>query len=59
VVVSTRIDRHFAPIRLSIIAGKSVFVEWPLERNLEVAKKITVLAAKHGSKTIVGIQGSF
>ncbi|TVY81618.1 Galactose/lactose metabolism regulatory protein [Lachnellula suecica] len=59
VVVSIRVDRHFAPVRPSIIAGKSVFVEWPLERNLEVAKEMAALAAKHGSKTMVGLQGSF
>ena len=36
-----------------------MFVEWPLERNLEVAKGMTALATKHNSKTMVGIQGSF
>jgi predicted dehydrogenase len=36
-----------------------VFVEWPLERNLKVVREMTALAAKHNSKTMVGIQGSF
>ena len=46
-------------MRASIIAGKAVFVEWPLERNLEVAREMASLAAKHNAPTIVGIQGSF
>lgn len=52
-------DRHFLVVRPSIIAGKIVFVEWPLDRNLQVAKEMAALAAKHNAKTIVGLQGSF
>ncbi|KAL1964764.1 hypothetical protein VTN77DRAFT_6631 [Rasamsonia byssochlamydoides] len=59
VVASVRVDRHFLVVRPSIIAGKTVFVEWPLERNLQVAKEMAALAAKHKAKTIVGIQGAF
>lgn len=59
VVCSTRVDRHFQPIRPSIIAGKSIFVEWPLEKNLAIAKEMAALAAKYNAKTMVGIQGSF
>jgi hypothetical protein len=59
VVCSVRVDRHFQTVRPSIIAGKAVFVEWPLERNLEVAREMAELAAKHNAPTIVGIQGSF
>lgn len=46
-------------MRPSIIAGKAVFVEWPLDRNLEVAQEMQALAAKHNAPTIVGLQGSF
>jgi predicted dehydrogenase len=59
VVCSVRVDRHFLTVRPSIIAGKSIFVEWPLDRNLSVAQEMSLLATKHGVKTIVGIQGSF
>lgn len=52
-------DRHFQTVRPSIIAGKAVYVEWPLERNLEIAREMAALAAKHSAPTIVGIQGSF
>ncbi|KAE8353795.1 hypothetical protein BDV28DRAFT_147733 [Aspergillus coremiiformis] len=59
VVCSVRVDRHFLTVRPSLIAGKAVYVEWPLERNLEVAREMTTLAAQHHAPTIVGIQGSF
>jgi predicted dehydrogenase len=59
VVCSVRVDRHFETVKPSLIAGKSVFVEWPLERNLEIAKEMAALAASHNAKTMVGIQGSF
>ncbi|KAE8381573.1 hypothetical protein BDV26DRAFT_289421 [Aspergillus bertholletiae] len=59
VVCSVRVDRHFLTVRPSLIAGKTVFVEWPLDRNLEVAREMATLAAKHNARTIVGIQGAF
>ncbi|KAF7596211.1 hypothetical protein BBP40_002743 [Aspergillus hancockii] len=59
VVCSVRVDRHFLTVRPSLVAGKAVYVEWPLDRNLEVAKEMAALAAKHNAPTIVGIQGSF
>lgn len=59
VVCSTRVDRHFSTVRSSIIAGKDVFVEWPLEKNLAIVKEMNELAKKHGGRTIVGLQGRY
>ncbi|KAE8153094.1 hypothetical protein BDV25DRAFT_42159 [Aspergillus avenaceus] len=59
VVCSVRVDRHFDTVRPSLVAGKAVFVEWPLERNIEVAREMAALAAKHNAPTIVGLQASF
>ncbi|KAH7305141.1 oxidoreductase [Rhexocercosporidium sp. MPI-PUGE-AT-0058] len=59
VVCSTRVDRHFTPVRPSILAGKTIFVEWPLEKDLSTAREMARLASQHGRKTIVGLQGSF
>lgn len=59
VVCCTRVDRHFEPIRSSLIAGKNVYVEWPLEKNLAVAREMAALARKHNVKTVVGLQASF
>jgi predicted dehydrogenase len=46
-------------VRTSLIAGKSVFLEWPLDRNLPTAREMLSLSKTNGSKTIVGLQGSF
>lgn len=36
-----------------------MFIEWPLERNLEVVREMAALATKHNAPTVVGIQGAF
>ncbi|KAG9239131.1 putative dehydrogenase [Amylocarpus encephaloides] len=59
VVCSVRVDRHMLTVKPSIIAGKAVYVEWPLEKNLEIAKEVADLGRKHNVKSIVGIQGAF
>ncbi|PVH78021.1 NAD-P-binding protein [Cadophora sp. DSE1049] len=59
IVCSTRVDRHFSTVRPSIIAGKDVFVEWPLEKNLAIAKEMNDLAKKQGGRTLVGLQGRY
>jgi len=46
-------------VRPSIIAGKAVFVEWPLERNLAIAREMAALVVKHNAKNMVGLQGSY
>lgn len=46
-------------MRPSIIAGKAIFVEWPLERNLALAREMATLANQHDAPTIVGLQGRF
>ncbi|KAK9592210.1 hypothetical protein V6Z90_003356 [Aspergillus fumigatus] len=35
IVCVVRVDRHFQTVRPSLEAGKTVFVEWPLDRNLD------------------------
>lgn len=59
VVCCTRVDVHFSPIKPSIIAGKAIYVEWPLEASLSIAQEMVALAKKHNNTTIVGLQGSF
>ncbi|KAF8850468.1 putative dehydrogenase [Acephala macrosclerotiorum] len=57
VACSVRVDRHFQAVEPSLEAGKAVFVEWPLDRNLSIAKEMAALAAKSGSKTITIDEG--
>ncbi|KAH6867863.1 hypothetical protein B0T10DRAFT_419238 [Thelonectria olida] len=57
VVCSTRVDRHYDTIKQSIIAGKAVFVEWPLASNISQVIELADLAKKKGIKSMVGLQG--
>ncbi|KZF19309.1 putative oxidoreductase [Xylona heveae TC161] len=59
VVCCVRVDRHLSTLRPSIEAGKTLYVEWPLDRNFAVAQEMAWLARKHNAKTIVGLQGSY
>jgi predicted dehydrogenase len=60
VVCSVRVDRHFAVIAPSLKAGKNVYVEWPLGKNLEEAEELLRLSKSHNVKqTVVGLQGRF
>ena len=53
-------DRHYKSILPSLKAGKDVFVEWPLGRNLEEAKELLNVAKQRNVKiAAVGLQGRF
>jgi predicted dehydrogenase len=58
VVCTIRVTHHFAAIAPSLLAGKDVFVEWPLGKNLTEAKELLRLKNEGGVKNaIVGLQG--
>ena len=48
VVCSVRVDRHFGAIAPALRAGKNVYVEWPLGKNLEEAEELLRLSKAHG-----------
>ncbi len=55
-----RVDKHFAAISPALKAGKNVYAEWPLGKNLEEAEELLRLSKAHGVKyTVVGVQGRF
>ncbi|KAI8629729.1 NAD-binding Rossmann fold oxidoreductase family protein [Xylariaceae sp. FL1651] len=57
VVCSVRVDKHLPTIAPSLKAGKNVFVEWPLGKNLAEAKELLRLKNEAGVKTAdVGLQ---
>ncbi|KII90692.1 hypothetical protein PLICRDRAFT_107235 [Plicaturopsis crispa FD-325 SS-3] len=56
VVVSVKLPHHKASVWPAIEAGKDVFVEWPLGRDLAEAKEIEQFAREKGVRTIVGLQ---
>ncbi|KAH8674623.1 oxidoreductase [Tricladium varicosporioides] len=57
VVCSVRVDRHLPTIKPSLLAGKDVYVEWPLGKNLAEAKELVKLKNEGGVKSVaVGLQ---
>lgn len=56
VVCSVRVDRHYETILPSLKAGKDVYCEWPLGKNLAEAEELTRVARQKGIRTMVGLQ---
>ncbi len=56
-VVSVHVLRHREIALAAIAAGKMVYCEWPLGRNLAEAREIAAAARERGVRTIVGLQG--
>jgi predicted dehydrogenase len=56
VVVTVKVPHHRELVSAALIAGKAVYCEWPLGRDLDDARAMAALAAKHGVRTIVGLQ---
>jgi predicted dehydrogenase len=57
VVVAVNVTHHHEIVRAALSAGKMVYCEWPLARNLAEAEDLAALASKQGVKTVVGLQG--
>ncbi|KAF2099742.1 NAD-P-binding protein [Rhizodiscina lignyota] len=57
VVVVTRVDKHAGGIVPALRAGKDVFCEWPLVRNVAEAEEVAKLAREKRVRTMVGLQG--
>lgn len=56
VVVAVKVPHHLDLVRTAIDAGKTVYCEWPLGRNLAEAEEMAALAAGRGLDTAVGLQ---
>ena len=56
VAVSVNVPEHYALTKPALEAGKDVFVEWPLARNLAEAEDLTKLAKDKGVRTMIGLQ---
>src|SRR5256714_9844797 len=57
VAVTVKAPRHREPVDAALAAGKSVYCEWPLGRDLDDARAMAALAAEQGAGTVVGLQG--
>ncbi|KAH7071708.1 hypothetical protein FB567DRAFT_538673 [Paraphoma chrysanthemicola] len=56
VAVSVNVPQHYKLIKPALEAGKDIFVEWPLARNLSEAEELVQLAKAKGVRTLVGLQ---
>src|SRR2546423_8335978 len=56
VVVTVKVPRHRELVFAALAAGKAVYCEWPLGRDLDDARAMAALADKNGVRTVVGLQ---
>src|SRR5438876_1354832 len=56
VAVTVKVPHHRELVSAALAAGKAVYCEWPLGRDLDDARAIAALAAEQGVRTIVGLQ---
>jgi predicted dehydrogenase len=56
VVVTVKVPRHQELVSAALAAGKAVYCEWPLGRDLDEARAMAALAAQQGVRTVVGLQ---
>src|SRR2546425_9563595 len=56
VAVTVKVPHHRELVSPALAAGKAVYCEWPLGRDLDDARAIAALAAEQGVRTVVGLQ---
>ncbi|KAH8680641.1 hypothetical protein BX600DRAFT_444842 [Xylariales sp. PMI_506] len=58
VLSSVNVADHYDTILPAVKAGKDVYCEWPLGKNLAEAEELNRIAKENGCRTIVGLQGT-
>src|ERR1700687_2260064 len=56
VAVTVKVPHHRELVSAALAAGKAVYCEWPLGRDLDDARAMAALAAEQGLRTVVGLQ---
>src|SRR5256884_543368 len=56
VAVTVKVPHHRELVSAAIAAGKAVYCEWPLGRDLDDARAMAALAVRRGVRTVVGLQ---
>jgi predicted dehydrogenase len=56
VAVTVKVPHHRELVTAALAAGKAVYCEWPLGRDLDDARAMAALAAERGLRTVVGLQ---
>src|SRR5437870_1725919 len=56
VAVTVKVPHHRELVSAALAAGKAVYCEWPLGRDLDEARAMAGLADEQGVRTVVGLQ---
>jgi predicted dehydrogenase len=56
VAVTVKVPHHRELVSAALAAGKAVYCEWPLGRDLDEAREMAALAAKQEVRTVIGLQ---
>src|SRR2546428_9960132 len=56
VAVTVKVPHHRELVSAALAAGKAVYCEWPLGRDLDAARAMAALAAKQRVRSVVGLQ---
>jgi predicted dehydrogenase len=56
VAISVKVPERYKALKPALLAGKDVFTEWPLARNLAEAEEFVALAKEKNVRTLVGFQ---
>jgi len=56
VAITVKVPHHRELVAATLAAGKAVYCEWPLGRDLDDARAMAALAAEQGAHTVVGLQ---
>jgi predicted dehydrogenase len=56
VAVTVKVPHHRELVSAALAAGKPVYCEWPLGRDLDDARAMATLAVEQGVRTVVGLQ---
>lgn len=59
VVVAVRVPQHHVLVSAALAAGKAVYCEWPLGKNLAEAQELAALARAQGVLAVTGLQARF
>jgi predicted dehydrogenase len=57
VTVSVKVPDHYLPVMAALEAGKHVYCEWPLGRDIDEAVRMRAAAERKGVRHAVGLQG--
>jgi predicted dehydrogenase len=59
VVIAVKLPMHEDMIRAALTAGKHVYCEWPLVKDIKIAKEFAGLAREKKVHAVIGLQGHY